>query len=232
MPLLAIPAICPIMVGCSNEQIYQIESLNQASDIDWDKTNQANINIYKWSDGPQFEAYAQMVYIKEQEFIVRLVCYETNPTITHSEKFNKNTWDDSCLEVFLNFYPQSDYYLNVEVNAAGCSCQQFGQSWQVAGDRTFIPDSPEYVFNVNATKENDYWQVLIHLPITKICYWYQTVGITIDPSSLISNFSFTGNFFKIQGKPVEKQHYGMWHNMNNELHTFHEPKEFGKLIIK
>ena len=49
--------------------------------------------------------------------------------------------------------------------------------------------------------------------------------------SLESGKSFTANFYKC-GDKTEKAHFGMWNKINHDTPSFHQPTQFGKLIIE
>ena len=150
-------------------------------------------------------------------------CYESNPRAIYHNP-NDPVHTDSCLEGFINFYPelQSLGYLSVEMNANGASHCSFGTGRHT---RSFILNRdlphPEVKVEKLLIDNQEVWcaRALIRLSLIKSLY-----GRCDFPSEHLMR----ANFFKC-GNHTDMPHWGSW-SLIKHL-DFHSPEYFGDLII-
>ena len=79
-----------------------------------------------WNYGNLPEAHVKLTFLEDEGFQVDMWCYETEMRAVNKEP-DTPVYEDSCLECFLNFYPEeSPKYLNFEVNSLGTMLCQVG----------------------------------------------------------------------------------------------------------
>ena len=120
--------------------------------------------LYKlWGTEKDICCYGQMGYIPEKEWVVKLTACEAEPLATYVQAEDP-VYKDSALEVFLNFAPETDNYLNLEVNANGALLCQFGKK----GDREPASNRCAWKASVDACRADDKWSVLLRVPFRLI----------------------------------------------------------------
>jgi hypothetical protein len=158
------------------------------------------------------------VYVKGQGFLFRLSCKETNPRITYSGAGGE-VCEDSCLELFLNFAPESSAnYINFEMNAGGAYL--FG----IGPDRDNRVDLQTAVMpTVEPKIETDHWEVTLFIPL-------ETVEEAYGPIDFVPGTRFVGNAYKC-GDLTEIPHFLTWNPVKAAEPDFHRPECFGSFTI-
>ena len=201
---------------------YQINTVEEKDSVSWDEVPKAGIDIYKWTDSDTFNAFAQMVYVKDYGLVCKMSCEESDP-YTRFYKDGEDVCKDSAMELFLKLGEEG--YINLETNSAGARVQQFGKARE---NRTSVFDMIPEGFRVDAGREGEYWTLMIYLPVEELKLFYPD----IDYSTFDKNYTFTGNFYKIGTNPdTGVRHYGMWNDVDSEEPNFHLPEYFGKMTI-
>lgn len=233
IPTISIATIAPILTSCSptyEQQVYQVLTFGNEQAIDWSIVPQALVNCYQWvKGGPEYNTFAQMVFVRtsdsnNREFVIRMISYEPEPLVGQAEVYL-----NSCMEAYLNFGNDNNYF-NIEVDLNNDNCQEFGLPWSSGQGRTNIKGSGYECITLTQDWD-DFWEIIITIKVSDICYWYGTVGQTIDPSVFTPGYTFSGNFYKICGTKGEHEHYGMWNRIDAADHSFHHPEQFGKLVM-
>lgn len=178
-----------------------------------------------WNYGNLPEAYAKLSFQEDEGFLVEMWCYETGMRAVN-QKPDSPVYEDSCLECFLNFYPeQSGQYLNFEVNANGVMLCQMGEGKR---DRIFIRDKgliqPEVAVEISEERGKPFWKVSYLIPLSLIEAVY-------GQSEFESGHKLSGNFYKC-GDLTPGVHYGCWNQMEAPQPNFHLPEFFGELKLE
>ncbi len=208
------------------EGAYVIKCYDDKSAVLWDAVEKAEIDIYKWVNSVEYDAYAQLVYVKDYGFICRMTCMETEPLANYTQ-FGDPVYLDSCMEFFAAFDNES--YINVESNSLGAMCCQFGKTQK---NRKPITDymAMSEIFEMNPVVEDDRWTLTMDLPIAKLQRLY---GTDLSFDTFVSGYTFTGNFYKIGSDAVTGvRHYGMWTEVGGNTPNFHQPAYFGTFVIE
>lgn len=168
--------------------------------------------------GPKTEGY--MRYLPGSGFEVVMRCFEKNPKAVYSQP-DDPVFKDSCMEVFVNFFPElPEYgYLNVEVNAAGAARCRFGVGRQ---DRGWLREMGIDHPKITVTKEAEFWQ--IHIMITQALL----EKLYERPCCFAVGHEMRGNFYKC-GDETDAPHWTSW--SAPERLDFHIPACFGLLKI-
>jgi len=205
---------------------YIVKSFSSINAVRWNSVPRADIDIYKWVNSVEYEAYAQLVYIKDYGFLCRMTCMESDP-LTRYTQFGDPVYLDSCMEFFAAWDNQS--YINIESNSVGALCAQFGAT---KNNRRPITDylSMSEIFDVNPVVEEDKWTLTMDIPISKLKKLY---GTKLSAQTFVSGYTFTGNFYKIGSDAVTGvRHYGMWTEVDGNTPNFHQPNCFGTFVIE
>ena len=78
------------------EYIIRVEQ-----EIDFSRAEKAMISNYKWTEGYTPEAYAQLIYVENKGFALRMTAMESNPKAEYKARFGDPVYKDSCLEFFV-----------------------------------------------------------------------------------------------------------------------------------
>ena len=193
--------------------------------IDWSMLPVARIDTYQWLDGYTPEAMAQLAYIEDLGFVLRMSCAEADPLCRYLA-YNDPVYTDSCLEFFAD-YTGDGRYVNLEMNAHGTllSCVGAGR-----GNRTPIKElCGGDIFPVTAHIDPKVWSVTATIPLSMLASIY---GVTVNDlaARLTAGYTFRGNFYKC-GEDTPVVHYGMWNPVGTEKPDYHRPEYFGELVL-
>lgn len=173
-----------------------------------------------WGTEKDVVAYGQMGYIPGEKWVVKLTAKEKEPLATYVQD-DDPVYQDSALEVFLNFAPDGDDYLNLEVNANGALLCHFGKK----GKENRCPvrlKSRERVA-VQVQRDEEAWSVLLVIPfaLVKDCY---------DDVTIESGKKITFNLYKIS-ESKEDLHFISHTLIPSENPDFHLPQFFAEGVI-
>ena len=199
---------------------YKVKILEKRPES-WENIEKAEINECVWLFDYKPYSFAQLVFIKDEGFLVKITCLEKNPKAVH-EGFYSSVYKDSCLEMFAIFDNTSDKYVNIEMNSIGSSLVAVGAERH---DRTPIDKIIEKPFPVKAVKEEDKWSVEAFVSINDLNKIYG-----VDKEVFKKGYEFKGNFYKC-GDETEIEHYLMWNRVETEKPDYHRPEYFGKFIL-
>ena len=169
--------------------------------------------------GPKTEGF--MTYTPGEGFTVIMRCFENAPQITYTQP-DDPVFKDSCMEVFLNCYPELPQYgyLNMEINAAGAMRCRFGKNRE---NRYFLLERGIPQPEVTVTRAEAYWQITLELSKTILEAIYER------PCHFAPGHKMRGNFYKC-GDETPIPHWSSWVEMPRL--DFHLPEYFGVLEIK
>lgn len=184
----------------------------------WNEIPKAPIDNFDWED-KDYEptCFAQVANLKNTGLAIKLTAYESNP-LAQKKNYDDQVCEDSCLEFFVSFDSNNDY-VNFETNSIGTLLAHvhFGGKKMLIDELISIPE-------IKSERGEDFWSVEYTLSSDDI-------GKLSNGFVLESGKSFNANFYKC-GDKTEKPHYGMWNKINHATPSFHQPTQFGKLIIE
>lgn len=204
---------------------YVIKKVSHRN-IDWEKIEKANIDLYPWGDKYAPKAFFKLVYIENEGFILRLTCEEENPK-TKYDNYMDPVYCDSCMEFFADYsgekpsFSSLPGYINYELNSKGTLLSAVGNN---RNDRIPLIDITNELPEIKAYKGQKEWSVEVFTPfhLLKKVYKY---------SEFTSGYTFYGNAYKC-GDECEKPHYGMWNLIEKTTPDYHIPAFFGEFHME
>ncbi|MHC1747791.1 MAG: carbohydrate-binding family 9-like protein [Cellulosilyticaceae bacterium] len=192
------------------------------------KTNTCSTQIdslevkeYPWGGEYRPKVTVKMWREAGRGFGINMVCYEKNPKASYHID-NQPVYRDSCMEAFLNFYPEDEGsgYLNFEMNSIGTLLCHYGETSEhrkAVADMGIFPPRPY------AKVYEDRWEVNLFIEDTFIKNIYGRADF--EKGHVIK-----ANFYKC-GDATEVSHYGAWKPIIYKVPSFHRPEYFGELIL-
>lgn len=179
------------------------------------------VKEYPWGGSYRPEVTVQMWREKDKGFGIKMVCYEKNPKACY-RKDNEPVYRDSCMEAFLNFYPEEEGsgYLNFEMNSLGTLLCHYGATSEA---RKSVADMGIFPPRPYAKVYEDHWELDLFIETAFIKNIYGKADF--EKGHIIK-----GNFYKC-GDATDEPHYGAWQPIVYEKPSFHRPEFFGDLII-
>mgnify|MGYP003292944276 CR=1 FL=1 len=171
-----------------------------------------------WGTEEEIICYGQMGYIPEKEWIVKLTACESEPLATYVQA-DAPVYKDSALEVFLNFVPEMERYLNLEVNANGALLCQFGKR----GDRAPVSSRCSQNVSVEVCKTVDKWSVLLRIP-------FELIRACFGEVCLHKGMQMSFNLYKIC-ETEENKHFISYTFIPVPKPDFHLPQYFATGIM-
>jgi hypothetical protein len=194
----------------------------------WNEITPLFIDNYMWLHNN----YAPRVIVKlfhTDKFIyVRYVVPENRIAIRHTT-FGSDVFKDSCVEFFLNPFPESsEDYFNMEMNALGVLLIGVGKD----GDDTkrhYFKEIETSGFEIISSIKKPVvglhgsasWT--LHAKIPKR-FFEQYYGKAFTDKKTIANFNKCGD-------ETEVEHYGSWTEIASPTPNFHLPEFFGELVF-
>jgi hypothetical protein len=186
---------------------------------DWTRVKHVRLEHSLWL-GTAPETHAAMVFDPAEGFRVHMTCLERAPRSVYTAQ-DDPVWEDSCMEAFLNFAPESgDAYINLETNALGAMRCEFGTH---RGGRAKLADMPLTRPTASARQAENSWEAEFFIPL-------DTVKTLFGTDSFSPGDILRGNFYKC-GDGTARPHYGAWAPIEHETPLFHLPAYFGTLVI-
>lgn len=178
------------------------------------------INYYPWGGDYRPRAMGRIQFLPETGFSVKMRCFEKYRRKKH-KKPNSPVYEDSCMECFVNFYPEEfKQYLNFEVNAGGIMLSQWGTG---KADRTCIKDLGVEPPQVKLTETSEFWEIQYVIPFTLIKSLY-------GKSAFYKGDVIKCNFYKC-GDLTPQPHFGCSAPIKWDLPNFHLPQFFADIIL-
>ena len=151
-------------------------------------------------------------------------CFESNPRAIYHNP-NDPVHTDSCMEGFINFYPELPQlgYLSVEMNANAASHCSFGTGRYT---RSFVVERnlphPEVKVEFLQLEGAPVWRAstIIQLSLLEALY---------GRSDFQKGHKMRANFYKC-GDHATLPHWGTWNPISRL--DFHNPESFGELVIE
>ncbi|MDL2233329.1 carbohydrate-binding family 9-like protein [Ruminococcaceae bacterium OttesenSCG-928-L11] len=189
---------------------------------EWDRVPVLPVAHYSWGGDYRPETTAQMVWIPERGFLVRMTTKEVNPLPVYMSGTDP-VHEDSCMECFINVAPDTPGtgYLNFETNANGALHCKYGTG-RGAG-RKPLSEFGAVLPAVTIEKTADSWSCQ---------YWIdnELIQAVYGIPAMKTGDKIRANFYKC-GDKTEFPHYGSWMPIDTPQPDFHRPEFFGELIV-
>lgn len=186
-----------------------------------------NIDILNWIE---YRYQPEVMFqIAHTDASILLVYHVTEKhVLAQKTKVNSRTHQDSCVEFFVSFENDPNYY-NFEFNSIGTVYLAYGPN---SNNREFI--SPHLIQKyvdthsslgiqpIDIKEENTQWTLSIK--IDKKIFIHH-------PSLMFQDLHAHGNFYKCGDLTLEP-HFLSWNRVLTKSPSFHQPKYFGTLVFE
>ena len=178
------------------------------------------IDSYKWLKNDYKPVVDVYLCHNDEVLKVKFVAFESEISCNEQHD-NGRVYCDSCVEFFVQPFPDDSRYINFEINPIGAMIMSIGKD---RNDRT--PLVFEYKNKLNLKTEicEGFWSVEFEIPFTMLREIY-------DENLSEPIKKMYGNFYKC-GDETREKHYGMWNEVDEKEPDFHQPKYFGELILE
>ena len=140
-------------------------------------------------------------------------------------RYNKDTFRDNCVEFFIAFNEEADYY-NFELNCLGSIKAAFGPS---RDKRDFLPphhlgrmeENLEITISNVARDHFIQWDIRIDLDVNTFCF---------HRFESLAGVQAVVNFTKC-GDELPNPHYLSWVDIQSATPDFHQPAFFGEALF-
>ena len=177
----------------------------------------AAIDRYAWAGDYRPEARAYVV--RDDAGLQALLCADEPTVSAQVTAFGGPVWSDSCLECFLQPFPDDVRYVNIEVNAAGAALIGIGPDRTHRTELTACPDG----MDIRASRhDGDWWAVAYTIPFA----WVEGMF----GWSMARYPAFRGNFYCCDESI--HPHFGSWSPIDAPKPDFHRPECFGRLTVE
>jgi hypothetical protein len=186
-----------------------------------DLMRQNPISFAPWAGaGQQPRASFVMAHGREA---IHLKYYIKEPTIKAEYlNFNDPVFEDSCVEFFIAFDGDSNYY-NLEFNCVG-NCR--GQYGETKTHREFLPSNLlktiQHQTRINGRGSSQIeWELTLSIPLSVFRH---------HPTLSLASCRAKGNFYKC-GDGLPEPHYLCWNNINSSYPEFHLKDFFNEITF-
>ncbi|MDD6312073.1 MAG: carbohydrate-binding family 9-like protein [Firmicutes bacterium] len=187
---------------------------------DFEGIEKAPINNATWIDNYHPECFAQIVFVPQDGFYVKMTCKEASP-LARFKNFYDPVYKDSCMEFFADFAPEKGpLFVNCEMNSYGTLLMGVGKD---RNGRKRITEYTDIIPTVTPEKSASEWSVTLHLPL-------ETLYAVYGEFHVKNGFTFKGNMYKC-GDETETEHYLMWNPITIDSPDFHRPDYFGTFTV-
>ena len=204
--------------------IYGVDSSDSLNTIALllDESDKHDVEFSPWPQFPYRPGTTFVIASTKDAILIKFYVQE-EALRAYYNKINDPVYNDSCVEFFIAFNEERNYY-NLEFNCAGTGLVGFGAS---RDERELLPFTSVKKIRtqtfIKSTKSNG--QSLIN--------WELTMMIPFEVFTFHSISSLKGqicsaNFYKC-GDELPKPHYLSWNNIISDNPNFHLLEFFGKL---
>lgn len=190
-------------------QLINTQEKNEISFSPWNFEFEGKVLFSTFHNGNTFFI---KFFVTEKDVIAKYI----NP--------NDPVYKDSCVEFFITFDGDSNYY-NFEFNSSGTCLAQYGKS---KADRKFLPvKNIQEIKTISAFRNSN---------LESLIDWELTVAIPAQAFSHheikdFSNKKAKINFYKC-GDDLPQPHYLCWSPIQSLEPNFHLPEFFGEAIFE
>lgn len=186
-----------------------------------DSLSSNRITYAPWEEGTVLPEAAFSIAHNAKAILLKYYVTEQQIKATYHE-FNDPVYEDSCVEFFISFNNEAEYY-NLEFNCAGTARVQFGPG---KTERNFICakrlEAIRYLVSIrNASAAGVSWELTLYLP-KELFKFHPNLQLEQTPVRL--------NFYKC-GDALPVPHFLCWSNIIADKPEFHLPAFFKDAIF-
>lgn len=216
-PVLHVP-----FVSAKEVSAKQIARLMEENGVEWNRIGH--------TDWPEEYPYAPIVHFRlaygEEALLVEYRVTE-NDTQAVADKDNGRVWEDSCVEMFLSPYPDSDIYYNLEANCLGTVL------FANRGGGRDAEHAPEEILKAIERHSS----IAQHAPLARMegkQTWTLSLKVPYsafwkDTQQFPPRMAMRANFYKC-GDKMARPHFLSWSPIYTPKPNFHLPQFFGHIV--
>jgi hypothetical protein len=186
------------------------------------------IETYRWVHNNYAPKVSVRLFHTDKFIYLYYTVPEDRIAIRHTS-YGSDVWKDSCVEFFLNPFPESsDDYVNMEFNALGVMLIGVGKDGDDSKRYYFKENEVEGFETVSSVKHavigshgSPDWSLHVKIPKS---FFEKRYGRVFADKKTIANFNKCGD-------ETEHEHYGSWNEVLSTTPNFHLPEFFGDLIF-
>lgn len=186
-----------------------------------DKLDKHSIDQVPWPEYPS-KAQAKFALAHSHDCLfLKFYVTEEHIRATYSHT-NDPVYKDSCVEMFLSFNDENEYY-NIEFNLLGTCMAGYGAGRENRQKLSKAVIEEKKTYSQVKNKHNDqaeyHWQLTLMIPLNFFCM--HTLGG-------LKGIKTKANFFKC-GDELPEPHFLAWNPITYEKPEFHLPAFFGSI---
>ena len=201
-------------------KVDDVKALNEIS-AKLDHVHQELINIRPWAAYPYKPELAFAMAHGDQGVFLKFYVEEKHVRAVYSEP-NDPVYRDSCVEFFVSFGDEKEYY-NFEFNCAGTCLLSFGEERVnriMSGDELIKSIAfRSSIKPANSKGSNIGWELTLSIPFSAFQYH------EIDS---LKGKKCRANFYKC-GDDLPEPHFVVWNEIKTEEPDYHRPEFFGSV---
>lgn len=184
-----------------------------------DQIKRNELDQLPWTKYPYFPAVEFAIAYNPGAVFLKFYVTEKSIRAVNSRP-NSEVWEDSCVEFFINFGEDEEYY-NFEFNCIGTAKVGHGNSKH---GRRSLPESLlqqiKYQSVIDNQPDNEIrWELTLIIPKELFCF---------NEIATLQGQSCRANFYKC-GDQLPTPHFITWSGIQSEEPDFHLPEFFGAL---
>jgi len=188
---------------------------------DWASVPSLTLENCPWLPCPDLGMSAQIAWDSEGLW-VHLRAREADIRAKHNAPLSM-VCEDSCMEFFFQPQPETDgRYFNFEANPNGRMYIGVGHGREDCV--RLVPDSEDALFAKDVRRGGDGWEIFYRIPLTFVHVFFPD----FEP---VSGRRIRANCFKC-GDLTVQPHYLSWNPCTAPTPDFHQPRDFGEMILE
>ena len=185
---------------------------------DWDNIPAVEVNEWQWQDAMDIRMQAKICW-NAQGLMLLLQAWERDIRAEHTQPLSM-VCEDSCMEFFLRPDENDLRYFNFEINPNGAMFVGFGKRrGQLV--RLILPEV--HALRQHTQRTPDGWTAQFTVPAGLIETFFP--GFRLE-----SGMRMRANFYKCKQK-TGHPHYIVWNPVDSPIPSFHQPQDFGELVL-
>jgi hypothetical protein len=187
---------------------------------DWSRVPSLALENCPWLPNPGIAASAQIAWDADA-LRVHLRAQEREIRAEHTEPLSM-VCEDSCLEFFFRPDLADERYFNFEANPNGR--MYIGVNYSRAYNSRQAPNDEDALFAKDPRRCADGWEIFYRIP-------WDFVRLFFPGYVPSSGRELRANCFKC-GDLTPHPHYMSWNPCTSETPDFHQPRDFGRMILE
>lgn len=186
---------------------------------DWARVPELCIDTPLWGTQTDIRAWAQLCW-DDEALHVRLRAREREIRAEHPAGAKLGMpCEDSCLEFFFSPMPGDERYFNIEFNPNGCLFLGFGRG--MANLVRLLPEHPALA--PAPARTGDGWEIAYRVPFAFVRDFFPGFAPR-------AGWELRANCYKC-GDLTAREHYLSWNPCTSPTPDFHQPRDFGRMIL-